>query len=88
MQMNSTLRVLAVGNSFSEDSVEYLYQIFKETGHDKDYDEIVIGNLVVGGCSLDMHVNFALETSQFIYIQSFLKKAMETWKLINKRNSS
>ena len=55
MQMNSTLRVLAVGNSFSEDSVEYLYQIFKETGHDKDYDEIVIGNLVVGGCSLDMH---------------------------------
>jgi hypothetical protein len=75
MQMNSTLRVLAVGNSFSEDSVDYLYQIFKETGHDKDYDEIVIGNLVVGGCSLDMHVNFALENKPVYLYTKFSKES-------------
>lgn len=59
MHKSNTLKLLAVGNSFSEDSVEYLYHITKELGHDNDYDELVIGNLVVGGCSLDMHVDFA-----------------------------
>ncbi|NLN03988.1 MAG: DUF4886 domain-containing protein [Clostridiaceae bacterium] len=74
MQKNKTLKILAVGNSFSEDSVQYLYQIFSETGHEKDNDDIVIGNLVVGGCSLDMHVGFALENTPVYLYTKFSKE--------------
>src|SRR5690606_33745502 len=44
-------RILAIGNSFSEDAVEsYLYQLANSAGI-----EVVIGNLFIGGASLDMH---------------------------------
>lgn len=44
-------RVLAIGNSFSQDAVEqYLYDLAKAAGHD-----LVIGNMFIGGCSLDTH---------------------------------
>lgn len=47
------LRILAIGNSFSQDAVEqYLYELFKTTGQ-----EVVIGNLYIGGCSLEKHYN-------------------------------
>lgn len=46
-----SLKVLAVGNSFSVDAMEYVYQIAKEVG----YEEIVLGNLYIGGCSLQTH---------------------------------
>lgn len=46
-----TLRVLAIGNSFSEDAVEqYLWEIGHEAGV-----ELIIGNLYHGGCSLERH---------------------------------
>ena len=47
------LKVLAIGNSFSEDSVEQnLYEITAELG-----DTLIIGNAYIGGCSIDRHVN-------------------------------
>ena len=46
-----SLKVLAIGNSFSVDAMEYVYQIAKEVG----YEEIVLGNLYIGGCSLQTH---------------------------------
>ena len=47
----STLRILAIGNSFSQDAVEqYLYELFKASGQ-----ETVIGNLYIGGCTIDTH---------------------------------
>lgn len=50
------LKILAIGNSFSEDAVEnYLYDI----GKDKNI-EFVIGNLFIGGCSLEAHWNNAM----------------------------
>ncbi len=49
-----SLKVLAIGNSFSTDSMQYLYEILKDGG----VDEIVLGNLYYGGCSLDQHYNF------------------------------
>ena len=50
-----SLKILAIGNSFSTDSMEYLYQIMKDGG----VEEIVLGNLYYGGCSLDQHYSFA-----------------------------
>lgn len=43
-----TIKVLAIGNSFSEDAIEQnLYELGKAAG-----DEFIIGNLYIGGCPL------------------------------------
>jgi hypothetical protein len=48
-----TLKVLAIGNSFSEDAVEeHLSQLAQAEGL-----TVVIGNMYIGGCSLERHVN-------------------------------
>ncbi len=45
------LCILAIGNSFSQDSVEqYLWELFDAAGI-----EAVIGNMYIGGCSLETH---------------------------------
>lgn len=47
----SVVRILTIGNDFSEDAVEnYLYDLAKEGGHN-----VVIGNLFMEGASLAMH---------------------------------
>ena len=48
--MKKTLKVLAIGNSFSDDGTRYLYDIGK-----KGPVEIKLVNLVIGGCSLHRH---------------------------------
>ena len=47
-----SLKVLAIGNSFSVDAMEYLDDIAKSAG----YTDIVLGNLYISGCSLEQHV--------------------------------
>ena len=47
-------KVLAIGNSFSEDSSRYIHQIAQADGVD-----LTIVNLFVGGCSLETHWNNA-----------------------------
>ncbi len=45
------VRILAIGNSYSQDAVEYyLYGLFEAAGID-----VIIGNLYIGGCSLQTH---------------------------------
>ena len=45
------IRILAIGNSFSQDSVEqYLWEIGESEGVD-----LIIGNMYIGGCSLQTH---------------------------------
>lgn len=45
------IKVLAIGNSFSEDAVEqYLYDLAKAQG-----DSLVIGNAFIPACSINMH---------------------------------
>ncbi len=52
-----TVRILAIGNSFSQDAVEqYLYELCAA-----EDIEVVIGNAYIGGCSLERHVNNARE---------------------------
>ena len=46
-----SIKILAIGNSFSEDATQYLWDIM----HDAGIEEVVIGNLYIGGCSLDTH---------------------------------
>ena len=45
------LKILTIGNSFSDDSMEYVYQIAQSAG----VKRIKLGNLYIGGCTLDTH---------------------------------
>ena len=46
-----TLRLLCIGNSFTEDAVEQnLHEIAAADGH-----ILIVGNLYIGGCSLEKH---------------------------------
>ncbi len=54
-QEQTVLKVLAIGNSFSEDAIEnYLYDLAKTSNK-----KMVIGNLYIGGASLELHVKNA-----------------------------
>ncbi len=46
------LKILAIGNSFSEDATAYLKQIAAAGGKD-----IFVYNMHIGGCSLERHIN-------------------------------
>lgn len=52
---DKVFRVLAIGNSFSDDATSHLYQLAEDAGA----TEIVLGNLYIGGCSLSTHLNNA-----------------------------
>lgn len=47
----NSIRILAIGNSFSDDAMEYLYQILENAG----YTSIKLGNLYIGSCTLETH---------------------------------
>jgi len=54
-KVDDVIKILAIGNSFSEDAVEnYLYELATTAGK-----KIVIGNLYIGGAPLDLHLNNA-----------------------------
>ncbi|MBR3778148.1 MAG: DUF4886 domain-containing protein [Clostridia bacterium] len=50
--VRTSIKILAIGNSFSVDAMRnHLYDVLKSAGH----DQVILGNLYVGGCSLDQH---------------------------------
>ena len=52
---DDVIRILAIGNSFSEDAIEqYLYELAKADGQ-----ELIIGNMYIGGSALELHWNNA-----------------------------
>lgn len=50
-----TLKVLAIGNSFSNNTTQYLYDVAKAEG----MTDIVIGRLYISGCTLALHLENA-----------------------------
>jgi len=58
------VRILAIGNSFSQDAVEqYLWELADAEGY-----EVVIGNVRIGGCTLATHlVNANNDTGTYVY---------------------
>lgn len=49
-----TIKILAIGNSFSQDATEYLYGILKDVG----YEKIILGHLYYAGCTLETHAGY------------------------------
>ncbi|WP_437922433.1 DUF4886 domain-containing protein [Sphingobacterium sp. LRF_L2] len=77
---DSILRILAIGNSFSEDAIEnYLHEL--ASASDK---KIIIGNLYIGGAPLSLHVQNAREDANKY---SYRKVALDGTKT-TKNNSS
>ena len=58
------VKVLAIGNSFSQDAIEqYLYELARAQG-----DSLVIGNAYIGGCSIDRHyTNLVKDSALYTY---------------------
>lgn len=93
----TALKIFAIGNSFSIDSMEYLYNIAKSSGQ---FDSIVLGNAYIAGCSLDTHwENTSIDEANYTYYKNTagiwksedksLKDMLtdETWNLISMQTS-
>lgn len=51
MNVPESLRILCIGNSFAVDTMQYVAEIALALGVQK----VRLGNLYIGGCSIDMH---------------------------------
>ena len=51
--MEKQLKILAIGNSFSVDGMTHLYKVAMAAGYKPD--QVILGNLYIGGCSLETH---------------------------------
>lgn len=59
MGQDKVVRILAIGNSFSEDAIEqHLFELAEAEGV-----PAIIGNMYIPGCSLERHVNNARENA-------------------------
>ena len=76
-----SIKILAIGNSFSTDSMQYLYQILKDGG----VEEIVLGNLYYGGCSLDQHFQYFTRDSESY---KYYKNTTGEWKVTENYKAS
>ena len=68
-----SLKILAIGNSFSIDGMEYLWDIANSMGVKK----VVLGNMYIGGCSLDTHYENMAENAP---AYRYYKNTSGTWK--------
>lgn len=70
-----SIKILAVGNSFSVDAMQYLYPILSGLG----YKEIKLGNLYIGGCSLETHAtNVSGDAAAYTYYVNTANKWTST----------
>lgn len=56
INFSKNFKVLAIGNSFSNNAMTYLYEIADNYG----VENIVLGTLYIGGADLSQHANYAL----------------------------
>ena len=58
-EIPKSLKILAIGNSFSTDSMEYLWNLLRDAG----VETVVLGNLYYGGCAMSQHLTFGTSDS-------------------------
>ena len=67
IKIEKSIKILAIGNSFSVDAMEYLYGILSDVG----YTDITLGNLYIGGCSLETHAShFTSNNASYTYYKN------------------
>lgn len=79
-QEPDTLRILGVGNSFTDDGMMYLPNLLAAAG----IHNVVLGRLYIGGCSLERHVK-EYDSSSRNY--TYYKSKNNRWTTISKKAS-
>ena len=77
---DGVLKILGIGNSYTQDSMWMLYNVYKAENPDK---EIVLGIAYHGGCSLAQHVQYIQEGSlEYTYykLNDEISISTGTWK--------
>ena len=70
---SKSISILAIGNSFSIDGMQYLHGYLTQLG----YEDVFLGNLYIGGCSLETH-EFNLSNNTASY--TFYTNTSGSWK--------
>jgi len=71
-----SLKILAVGNSFSDDALNWLYQIAKAKG----IDCVSMANAYIGGCSINTHYNNILSSKAAYTFKYISDSTNGSWK--------
>ena len=72
-----TLRILAIGNSFSDDGTEYLPGLLEAAG----IHNVIVARLYIGGCTLQRHCNeYESKGKDYIYYKS----TKNVWETVSK----
>ena len=62
--MKKSIKILAIGNSFSVDGMEYLWHVLRAGGG----EQVILGNLAIGGCPVSLHADhIASGASAYLY---------------------
>ena len=65
--MKQSIKILAIGNSFSIDAMEYLWHILR-AGR---LEEVTLGNLYIPGCPVSLHAdNIASDAHTYVYYKN------------------
>lgn len=73
------LHLLMIGNSFSDDTSKYIYEISNSLG----IKDVVVGNMYIGGCNIDTHYKNAINN-----IKAYEYRTYENGKWVTKVNTS
>ncbi len=71
---DGVLRILAIGNSFSDDGTEYLPALLENL----DVDNVEVARLYVGGCTLESHMKF-YDNEEAAYLFYHSKAGQNKW---------
>ena len=69
------LKVLAIGNSFSDDAMSFLYQIAKSEGVN-----LSLANAYIGGCTVDIHYKKAQNGEKSYIYKHISDKTLGEWQ--------
>ena len=77
-QQPDTLRILGIGNSFTDDGMMYLPELLEAAG----IRNVVLGRLYIAGCSLERHCReYAGNAPAYIYYKSTSNR----WETVSKK---
>ncbi|MDD4688477.1 MAG: DUF4886 domain-containing protein [Eubacteriales bacterium] len=79
----TSIKILAIGNSFSVDSMQWLLDILNDLG----VKDIVLGNLYIGGCSLQTHSQNAQENAEKYTYYKCSQDTDGEWKTVEGKKS-
>ena len=70
-KIRKSLKVLFIGNSFSDDTIQWMYEIANSLGIDA-----VIENMYIGGCSIDTHYSNIINNKA---VYEWVHRVNNTW---------